>query len=266
MRYELEKQLGIANALVADYEIKNRSLREIVDASERGKGEAEEQLSVKESVYEANLSRLEKSFNQRLADVEEKSVEAAQTYRVNLEKLTEELKQSDEYNRRLVEEKGDLVADVEKRIEASHTYRETLMKLTEELADCKQYGVNVLERMKQVDTSFTEVRGINERTIESLREKLASQAPVIQDLTDDLLRVNRDNGLLEVKLENTRHSDRSIDELENTVSKLEEENKALTLKLREVVEERTDLKSQINELRDRSRVTMKLEKVLDSFE
>ena len=150
MSYELEKQLGIQKALVTDLELKNRSLREIADASERSKGEAEEQLTVKEAVYEAKIKNL-----------------------------------------------------------------------YAELLNTNRAGAEAVRSIKGLEGKLKTQQESHKQLVSELSERIEKQDTVLQDLTDDLLRANRENGVLSAKLEKVVKDRGTLDKLDKVLETFE---------------------------------------------
>lgn len=125
--YEFQKQLAVKDALLAEWELKNRALRESIASSIKKGGDLEERLVVQKGVYEDKL----RISHESLMSCSRQVVEAMKIMKASEVKL-----------KTLQESHGQQVAELNERIATQDTVIEDLTSehqmLTEELHQQKR--------------------------------------------------------------------------------------------------------------------------------
>lgn len=228
MTYELEKSLAVQKALVADLDVKNRRLREVIEDSDRKHASSMERLTVAESTHKLRTHEQERSHNQVLGEAQTKLVKATHVYKERLLKLTDELATID-IRCSTAEEKSRVLA-----LEVS-TLKESLFN------DSK-------ESKKQIDELDASDQRCTAAEEESRRLTLE-----VTSLKESLFNDSKD-------------SKKQIEGQKIMINTLVDENQSLKAETREASAKYSRLLTRVERLKDRGHVMTKLERVLDSFE
>lgn len=156
MSYELEKELGIQKALVADLESKLSNLHVELDFTKQEKAGFQEQLAVNELVYKAQIKKL----YAELSTSNRRGVEALRIMKADEVKFNSQRETYDVYIED-IQDKLDTQKDVLEGVAAENQLlTEQVSRLKEESMDLKaqvrelRYRASVTEKLEKVLQTF----------------------------------------------------------------------------------------------------------------